>query len=191
MVRLRPPKFTRWEVYTNEFDGSHRRRRAQGLVPIASTLPDMIAGIARATPMSADGDRAEDHSRPRRTLERQGRDGEASPAIVIAALPYRSPMGRDGRLLQRCHAGCPWDAVRDALWDRGLLEHPRYACRNGGVDLDVRTSAVPRTPNFRGAQLYRPKARLRVLKLAIVRSGHRNARLYGKSIVFGPPQAKK
>ena len=44
-----PPKFTRWEAYTNEPDGSHRSRRAQGLVPIGSTLPDVIAGIARAT----------------------------------------------------------------------------------------------------------------------------------------------
>jgi len=74
MARLRPPKCIRWERQTNESEVSHRSGRAQGLVPICPILPDVIAGITRAKPRAADGDRAEDHSRLRQGLERQGQE---------------------------------------------------------------------------------------------------------------------
>lgn len=59
----------------------------------------------------------------------RGRYGTAPCPAHDDARPSLSPRdGRGGRLLVRCHAGCDWPAVPDALRDRGMVP-----ARGGGV----------------------------------------------------------
>lgn len=57
--------------------------------------------------------------------------------------------GADGRLLLRCFAGCPFEAVRDALVNQGLLpaRQPRKSTRRDGPRLP-RRAAHPTAPTM-------------------------------------------